>query len=78
MTSSQCRREVVAWIVPGALLAVLPKCPMCLAAYIAIGTGLGLSLPAAAWLRAGLLLLCLASLTCLTVRRIHALLERRK
>jgi hypothetical protein len=55
----------------------MPKCPICLAAYVTLWTGLGLSLAAAAHLRWSLLLLSGALLLYLTLRRTsRALAER--
>jgi len=56
------------WIGPSAILARLPKRPACLAAYMAAGTGLGLSLATATFLRASLLFLCVTSLVYLVVK----------
>jgi hypothetical protein len=39
------------------VLAAMPKCPACLAAYLAAATGLRLSLPVAAKVRLGLIIL---------------------
>ena len=62
------------WLVPTALLVLMPKCPICFAGYIALGTGLGISLTAAAWLRTGLIAVCIAALIYLLangLRRLH-------
>jgi hypothetical protein len=63
-------REVSAWVLPSTGLVLMPKCPACLAAYVALWTGLGLSLTVASYLRWGLLFLCVTALLFLTMRRL--------
>jgi hypothetical protein len=66
-------REMAGWLIPGVMLALLPKCPVCVAAYVALATGIGISLPAAAYLRAMLVVLCVASLAFIAPRRLQSL-----
>jgi hypothetical protein len=60
--------ELAGWLIPGTLLAFFPKCPLCVAGYVALATGLGLSLTVATYLRWTLLALCLASLAFMAMR----------
>jgi len=63
-------REVAGLVLPGTLLALMPKCPMCLAAYVALGTGFTLSYTSAHLLLRGLTALCICTLAFCLVRRI--------
>ena len=63
-------REILAWVLPGAILVLVPKCPACLAAYVALWTGIGLSLIMASYLRWGMLLIYVTVLVFLIMRRL--------
>jgi hypothetical protein len=54
--------DLVAGALAIGLWAVVPKCPVCVAAHVALWTGVGLSFAAASYLRWSLLGLCAAML----------------
>ena len=62
-------RESAGLIVPGTILALLPKCPLCLAAYVALGTGFSLSYSSAHLLMRTLTALCFSTLAFCAVSR---------
>lgn len=66
--------RTLAWIIPGATLALLPKCPACLAGYIALATGLGISVSAASSLHWSLIAISTATLIWLITRRVSRFL----
>ena len=59
---------VAGWVLPASALALMPKCPACVAAYVAIATGFGISMSAAAYLRTGAIAACVATLLYLAAR----------
>ena len=61
MTAKCCTRLAPS-ILPAAVLLFLPKCPMCLVAWLALSTGIGISAAGAAFLREGIVLACVAAL----------------
>ncbi len=63
-------REAAGWILPGAVLALMPKCPMCLVAYVALCSGLTMSCSSAHLLMRLLTALCIGTLALCVVRRV--------
>lgn len=68
--------ELAAWVTSTITLVLLPKCPVCLAAYLAVISGAGISVATAASLRTSLLILCVSGLICLTLYRLFRLALR--
>jgi len=66
--TTQSIRQTTGWLAPAVILAVLPKCPLCVVAWVAAGTGFGLSLAAATYLRPLVIALCLLSIACVALR----------
>ena len=67
--------DLAKWFAPGAALLLIPKCPLCIVAYVAAFSGVGLSLSAAHNLRLGLIA---ASVTAIAYLVIRSLLARRQ
>ena len=63
-------REAAGWIVPGTLLALMPKCPMCLVAYVALCSGLTMSCSSAHILMRLFTVLCIGTMALCVVRRV--------
>jgi hypothetical protein len=67
--------QAVGWIVPGIVLAVMPKCPLCLAAYIALFTGIGISLAVAKFAWWLVVIICVGILAYLGIMAVRRFIE---
>ena len=75
-TATRRVANFVEWALPITTLALIPKCPACVAAYVLLFTGVGLSFPAAAAVRWALIVLSFAALGYLLVRAVRRALAR--
>ena len=73
--SANASREILRWVFPSATLALMPKCPACIVAYIAIATGAGISISTATYLRMLLMVVCAMSLFFLAARRLRGIVR---
>ncbi|NNM84639.1 MAG: hypothetical protein HKL96_02620 [Phycisphaerales bacterium] len=64
-------RDMTAWAVPAGILLLVPKCPLCLAAYVMLCTGVALSAPAATRVRLLLIVLGGGTLMLMVVLRLY-------
>lgn len=62
--------EFAGWAFPGTVLLLMPKCPACLAGYVALATGLAIPFSTASYLRTALIAGCVGSLGILVVWRL--------
>lgn len=58
----------IQWVVPIATLSLIPKCPGCVAGYVLLLTGMGISFTAATTLRWSIIGLSIAALAYLAFR----------
>ena len=67
--------ELSQWIIPSAMLAVIPKCPVCVAGYAMLWTGVGISLSAARTVWTLLIVSCIFALVWLMAREVRSYLR---
>ncbi|HSI36088.1 MAG: hypothetical protein ACAI43_14365 [Phycisphaerae bacterium] len=75
--SAGSRHRWAAWVAPAAVLVLMPKCPMCVAAYALAVTGVSMSAAMAGWVRTGLIGASVAALAWLSVGSVRAYWRRR-
>lgn len=58
----------IQWLFPATILVLMPKCPLCVVAYVALFTGVGIGVSTARSIQIGMVVLCFASLAYLALR----------
>jgi hypothetical protein len=66
------------WLLPTVFLAIIPKCPLCLAAYIMAATGIGMSVATASIVRTTCVYACGVSIFYLFVKWLLGIQLRRR
>src|SRR5437773_12512714 len=61
----------IQWLFPASLLMLMPKCPLCVAAYFALFTGIGITVSTARWIQILMQVFCFTSLAYLAVRHVR-------
>lgn len=71
--ASRWRRggEAAGWLISGVTLVLLPKCPLCVAAYVALFSGISISVAAASTLRTSLLVMSVTALLFLILKHLR-------
>ena len=70
MSVRRCCGTAAGTAAPAAVLVLLPKCPACIVAWLAVGAGLGVSVSTAAALRMAIVGVCVACLAFVAVRQV--------
>ena len=65
MKAATCCKKTAGGVLPGVLLLLVPKCPVCLALYLSAATGIGISFATARYLRILLIAACVGALLAL-------------
>ena len=69
MSARRCCGTATGTAAPAAVLLLLPKCPACIAAWLAVGAGIGVSMSTAAILRELVVAACVACLAFVVARQ---------
>jgi hypothetical protein len=70
--------EIGGWVISSVILILLPKCPLCIAGYIALFSGIGISVATASHIRTSTIILCSAVILCLSLKMACRLMKNKE